>query len=109
MIDESPAFATFVASSRTYASLDRVRGALVAAVQSSRTAAVLQPLGGQWRSLPWRERRAMSGIILLVAAAVAVLLAWWSGTMIGPFWLIVPGVAACIGMVSVMTARWPAR
>ena len=105
MIDDTARLTALLRSSALFAMLDRVRHRLVTAFERSEVAAAWHRSDRQWRSRSAHERRRAVGVTVLVAAAVAVLLGWSSGTMVGPYWLIIPSIAAVVGVLSLVVAR----
>lgn len=87
--------------SATVAMIDRGRMVLLSALAHSRTAAWVRHYRERWTATPWRRRRLGSGIVLLVAALVHVVLMLAAGDPAGSFWLIVPALAASAGALGI--------
>src|SRR5688500_4287167 len=89
-------------SSATVAMIERARTVLLSAVTRSRSAESVRQYREAWIAAPWPRRRLVSGIVLLVAAVVHVVLVRAAGDPAGWFWLIVPALAASVGVLAIV-------
>src|SRR5687767_13454796 len=88
--------------SATVAMIDRARVVLLSAIARSRTSAWVRQRRDTWVATPWPRRRRVSGVVLLVAAIVHVVLVIAAGDPAGWFWLIVPALAASVGVLAIV-------
>lgn len=109
MIEHTPQLQRALAGSSLVTALERARLRLAAAAQRSRAAAIYLRHHGQWSAMPAPRRRLAAGIILLVASAVHVALNLLTGDSAGRFWLIIPGLAALAGLLSLIMGVPPRR
>ena len=109
MIEQTPQLQRALAGSALIITLERARLRVAGAAQHSRAAAIYRRHQGQWSATSAPRRRLAAGIILLVACAVHVALNLLTGDSAGRFWLIIPGLAALAGLLSLTMAVPPRR
>ena len=109
MIEQTPQLQRALAGSALIITLERARLKVAGAAQHSRAAAIYRRHHGQWSAMSAPRRRLMVGIILLVASAVHVALNLLTGDSAGRFWLIIPGLAAVAGLLSLIMGVPPRR
>ena len=102
MSDRDRNLLAFVMSSRVGTAAERLRVTLAAALDASATGAVGRRWREAWAGSALGERRAFIGVVLIAASLTHVLLEIVAGNMVGPFWLIVPIVASCVGALCVV-------
>lgn len=73
--------------------------------QASATGRTLQTITGEWQRQNWAARYEAVAVALLAAAAVHVVLTVISGPRPGWFWLILPALAAAVGIVIIAGSR----
>ena len=88
--------------SATVAMIDRARVVLLSALAHSRTSAWVRQRRDAWIATRWPRRRRVSGVVLLVAAIVHVVLVVAAGDPAGSFWLIVPALTASVGALAIV-------
>jgi hypothetical protein len=109
MIEQTPQLQRALAGSALVITLERARLTIAGAAQRSRAAAIYRRHHGQWSAMAAPRRRLAAGIILLVASAVHVALNLLTGDSAGWFWLIIPGLAAVAGLLSLIMGVPPRR
>jgi hypothetical protein len=87
-----------------FGAIDRVVAGLSRAAESSLVLGRLRPLSERWGSTAIPRRRMASGVVLLSAAAVHLMLMSINDAPPGWFWLILPGMAAAIGATLVASS-----
>ena len=91
--------------STTVKLFEQLRVAAVEAVRHSRCAVLVTRLSGDYRAMPRRQRTSAIGLVLVTAGIVHVLMNAAGGGSAGPFWLIVPATAVCIGLLGLIVGR----
>jgi len=109
MIEQTPQLQRALAGSALVITLERARLRVAGAAQHSRAAAIYRRHHGQWSAMAAPRRRVAAGIILMVASAVHVALNLLTGDSAGRFWLIIPGLAALAGLLSLIMGVPPRR
>ena len=109
MIEQTPQLHRALAGSALVITLERARLRVAGAAQHSRAAAIYRRHHGQWSAMAAPRRRVAAGIILMVASAVHVALNLLTGDSAGRFWLIIPGLAALAGLLSLIMGVPPRR
>lgn len=96
-----------IQSSTVVAVIDRGVSRFRRAAATSAANAIAQRTLAWWHGLPWTGQRFLSGVTLLVAIGVHLLLRIWQEPDPGWLWLIVPGTAAAVGALLVVASRRP--
>jgi hypothetical protein len=94
-----------VTGSAAVATIERARLGLQSALAQSRISAWVRQRRDMWLATPWPLQRVLSGVVLLVAAVVHVVLVLAAGDPAGSFWLIMPALAACAGALGILMGR----
>jgi hypothetical protein len=86
-----------ILSSRVFRSVSSILRVYDRASESSLFVRYGRAAQVQWQAAHWSARWRASGVMLVVAAAVHLLLARWDDTTPGWLWMIVPAAAMTIG------------
>ena len=108
-LTDHPWVAHVVASGIVARGIARVIAAGRASLGSSRVLARLRPLAASWQAADWASQRRGLGVLLLAAVATHLVLVLASTAPRGWLWLILPGIAAAVGLLLLAAApRRPA-
>lgn len=102
---DEPHVSAVLQTSVVFGTADEVVHRLWRATERSAAWTSARAAMARWNRLPWMRQRFTLGATLLVAVGVHLSLTAWQGQGPGWLWLILPGIAATVGVLLIIASR----